>query len=167
MVIRGPLGVGKTTVAKRVARRLRGAYVSIDQILEAHDLWDVGALSEFLRANDVAVDCAAPFLRAGRPVIFDGNFYWKAQIEDLVGRLEFPYRIFTLAAPLAVCIERDAGRAAPHGAEAARKVYAKTIRFDCGTRVDANHPLSNVVENLLLRLENWVPRSSGRPPSYQ
>ena len=38
IVIRGPLGVGKTTIAKALARQLDGLYLSIDDVLDENNL---------------------------------------------------------------------------------------------------------------------------------
>jgi shikimate kinase len=38
VVIRGPLGVGKSTVAAALAKALGGDHIRIDQILEEHGL---------------------------------------------------------------------------------------------------------------------------------
>ncbi|MGC2035421.1 MAG: AAA family ATPase [Thermoplasmata archaeon] len=153
VVIRGPLGVGKSSVAERLAKEINGAPISIDQILEDHNLWEAGHLSEFLKANEFAIGLARGPLSRGTPVIFDGNFYWKTQLNDLIGGL-LPYRahVFTLIAPLSVCVERDSQRARPYGPEAARQVYSKSTRFEWGVRIDADRPIGNVVSEIALRL---------------
>ena len=38
ILIRGPLGVGKTTVARALAEQVGGLYVSVDGILAEHGL---------------------------------------------------------------------------------------------------------------------------------
>jgi len=38
IVIRGRLGVGKSSVSERLARRLKGKYMSIDALLEKYKL---------------------------------------------------------------------------------------------------------------------------------
>ena len=38
IIIRGPLGIGKTTIAKALTERLDGYYVSIDGVLDEHGL---------------------------------------------------------------------------------------------------------------------------------
>ncbi|HXQ93599.1 MAG TPA: AAA family ATPase [Thermoplasmata archaeon] len=153
VVIRGPLGVGKTTVARILARTRGAGYVSIDQILDDHGLWDSGRLAEFLAANRVAVGIARPLLAAGTAVVFDGNFYWKRQLDDLIGRLSYPHQVFTLQAPVALCILRDRRRRPSHGAIAARQVYAKATRFEYGISVDATGSLAAVVR----RIERQLP----------
>ncbi len=69
-------------------------------------------------------------------VIFDGNFYWKSQIEDLVQRLDYPHYVFTLKAPVDVCIERDKMRGETHGAITAQVIHKKVSTFDYGSIID-------------------------------
>ncbi|HKN07331.1 MAG TPA: ATP-binding protein [Thermoplasmata archaeon] len=156
VVIRGPLGVGKSTVAESLAKRIAAEHISIDRILDEHGLeeWDGGYISQksFLRANARAIEQARVFLEQGTPVIFDGNFYWKSQIEDLLIQLDYRHFVFTLKAPLGVCIERDSGRKPPHGMEAARDVYAKVAEFDYGTLLDATRPVGSMVREIISQL---------------
>ena len=90
------------------------------------------------------------------PVVFDGNFYWKTQIADLMARLERPPFVFTLRAPRALCIERDAGRRPTHGRAAAIAVYAKSTRFTAGRVVDATGPATAVARAVVARLPGRV-----------
>jgi adenylate kinase family enzyme len=148
VVIRGPLGVGKTTVAARLAKRISAECISIDRILDEHGLWEAGRLSEFLQANEFGVPQARGFLEKGTPVIFGGNFYWKTQIKDLVGQLDYRRYIFTLKAPLRLCIERDRGRVTSHGSKGAKEVYAKATKFDYGIGVDATRSIECVLHEI-------------------
>jgi len=152
VILRGPLGVGKTTVSRVLAKAIDATCVSIDRILDEHGLWKEGRLSEFLGANEIAVPLARRSLANGTPVVFDGNFYWKTQIEDLIDRLEARPFVFTLKAPLAVCIRRDNRRDPPHGREAARAVYAKTTKFEWGIGIDATRPVDAVVREIRAHL---------------
>jgi predicted kinase len=156
VLIRGPLGIGKSTVAMQLAGTLGAEYISIDQILDDHGLetWYRGYVSQraFLRANAYAVRRARPFLRKGRSVIFDGNFYYRTQIEDLVSQLDYRHYVLTLKAPLRVCIERDGRRVPPYGSEAARAVYSISTGFDYGTEIDATDPVDKVVNDIVRRL---------------
>ncbi|MFY9716590.1 MAG: AAA family ATPase [Thermoplasmata archaeon] len=152
VIVRGPLGVGKSTVSLQLAERLGAKYISIDRILEEADLWVEGALPEFLRANDITISRARESLTRGTPVIVDGNFYWKTQIQDLIERLDFRGYVFTLRASLEVCIARDAERESPFGEAATTEVFAKTTRFEWGTEVDANGRLEAVIDEIVARL---------------
>ena len=37
-IIRGPMGCGKSTIAERIAKKLKAKYIPIDKILDEHDL---------------------------------------------------------------------------------------------------------------------------------
>jgi len=149
--------VGKTTVANALAKALPGHVVSIDAILDRHGLeeWegDYISVQSFLRANALAAEEARQVLAQELPVIFDGNFYFRAQIDDLLERLEFPHAVFTLRAPLSECIARDARRAVPLGEESARMVYSKVGEVEYGTGVDALRPVPEVVAEIVRQVQ--------------
>jgi len=153
LIIRGPLGAGKTTVSAGVAKAVAGRHIFIDEILEKYDLeeWEEGYISErsFLRANEIAAGEAEFLLRRGTPVVFDGNFYHRRVLKDLEARLPFLHAVFTLRAPLSLCIARDCARTPTYGAEAAREVFEKTTSFDYGTVVDATGSVAEVVRTVL------------------
>jgi len=158
IVVRGPLGIGKTTVSERLAKVTGAEYVSVDRILDEPGVeeWDdeAGHYSErcFLRTSELAAERARTFLDRGTPVIFDGNFYWRSQVADLVRRLNFPHYVFTLKAPLDLCIQRDRQRDPPHGREATESVYSKSTEFDWGIGIDATQPVESVVREIASHL---------------
>src|SRR3989344_4891016 len=155
VIIRGPLGCGKSTLSEKVAEAIGAEYVAMDRIVDDSQLitreTEQGYISQknFREANKIAVGIAAKLLEKGTPVVFDGNFYWKSQIEDLISRLDFPHYAFTLKAPLEVCIERDAHRNKTHGEMAARAVYQKSTEFDYGTLIDVTKPLQDCLDEII------------------
>ncbi len=154
VIIRGPLGCGKTTISKLVAQKLKGKYISVDEVLEKHDLiqdWEDGYIAQksFQKVNDFIVPKAKKDLEKGTPVIFDGNFYWKSQIEYLIGKLDPPHYVFTLQAPLKVCLERDQNRPKTLGADATKAVYKKSTEFDAGEVIDVTKPVNEIVEDIV------------------
>jgi tRNA uridine 5-carbamoylmethylation protein Kti12 len=154
VIIRGPLGCGKSTIAKIIAKKLKAGYVSIDRILDEYNLTnerEEGYISQksFLKANLIAVSKVKKILKSNIPVVFDGNFYWKSRIDDLIKRLDFPHYVFTLKAPLKVCIERDRTRRKTHGEDAVREVYKKSTEFNYGKIIDINRPLDVCVKDIL------------------
>jgi len=151
VIIRGPLGAGTTTVAHSLADEVGAEVVCIDPILESWE-WDGGSESLFLRANVVAAQKGRVILGRGIPVIFDGNFYWRSVIDDLVARLPFDHRVFTLKVPLQVCIERDRARSHSYGEEGAREVFEKVARFDYGVSIDAAGNVPSVVSAIRAQL---------------
>ena len=81
IIIRGPLGCGKSTIAKALSKRLNAKYFAIDKILEDNNLeeWKEGYISEesFSKANEIAAKKAKKYLEKRLPAVFDGNFYQK------------------------------------------------------------------------------------------
>ncbi len=169
VVIRGPLGVGKSTVSSLLARALGAQHISIDRVLEDHGIeeWDRDRISlrSFLKANEIAVDQARKALEAGRPVIFDGCFYWREQLEDLAQRLGGKVAVFSLQAPLEACIGRDRARPLPQAGEAPRgghqlgdqavaEVFRLVASVDYGMAIDASGALEATVAAILGRLSS-------------
>ena len=169
VVVRGPLGVGKSTVSIALAARLAAHRISIDQILEEQRLeeWEGDRIPPrcFLRANDFAVREAEPLLFRGVPVVLEGNFYYESQLDDLEQRLRWPHRILTLEAPLDVCIERDRGRPRTRdgqepkageslGAEATATVFEMVAQVRRGEPIDATGSLEETVTSILHRLSS-------------
>jgi len=141
IIIRGPLAVGKSSVAQMLASEIGAEYISIDQIIDDYELdkeKEDGYISQnsFLKVNELVVPLAKKFVEGGRAVVFDGNFYWKSVIEDLISKIGDDCRVFTLKAPVEVCIERDKERGETHGEAAARVVHSKVSQFDYGEVVE-------------------------------
>jgi len=141
VIIRGPLGVGKSTVAKILAEKLNAKYFSVDQILAENklDVVDekIGCIPEenFLKVNQIIIQ---EILKNNQSVIIDGNFYYQNQIENLIQNIPFKSFIFTLTAPLEICIKRDANRLQPHGKWAAIAVHNLVSRFEYGEVIDVS-----------------------------
>lgn len=157
IIIRGPLGVGKTAVAKRLAKVLKGEYVSIDLILEklGLDLPDGYSipLKNFKKASESYLAGARKKIAQGEIIIFDGNFYYKEQIRHLVRNLTFECLIFTLKAPLEVCLKRDSQRKISYGQEAVKAVYKLVSRFDYGYVIDTSDKTVNqVIKKVICKL---------------
>lgn len=142
IIIRGPLGSGKTTIAIELAHMLGAEHIAIDDVLSENGLDHVAPndphipLANFLRANVLVVSIAQAALQRGKSVIVDGNFYLREALDDLLAHLPPPQFVFTLRVPVATCIARDAERGATHSPDAARAVHALTTRFDAGTIVE-------------------------------
>jgi predicted kinase len=154
IIIRGPLGCGKTTIAKALAARLSAEYLSVDDVIDEYKLDDDtedGFISQasFKKANNHLAEKAKEFLDKKIPVIIDGNFYWKSQIEDLASRLVYPHAIFTLNAPIEVCIERDSKRENPLGADAVKVVYDKTASVEAGKKIAVTRETEEVITEII------------------
>lgn len=147
IIIRGPLGCGKTTIAKRLAKKLGAEYVGIDEVLDQSGLGDVPPdapcipVENFIKTNEIIIPRAKRKLSNGQVVIFDGCFYHKEAIKHLIYNLEFLHYIFTLKVPLETCIERDRGRTRAYGEDAARAVYNLVSQFDYGININVSQRL--------------------------
>lgn len=159
IIIRGPLGSGKTTIAKKLSKILEGKYFAVDRILDKYNLTkdkEDGYISQksFLKVNEILIPKAKKFLDKNIPTIFDGNFYWKSQIEDLIKKMSAIHFVFTLTAPLEVCIKRDKERNTIHGDDATKAVYKKSTEFDFGTVIDVTKSEKDAVEKILHYIHN-------------
>ncbi|MBI4232037.1 ATP-binding protein [Candidatus Peregrinibacteria bacterium] len=158
IIIRGPLGSGKTTISKKLSNILNAEHIAIDDIIDEYNLAndkedDYISQKSFIEANEIAIGKAKEILESGKPVIFDGNFYWESQIDDLLSRLDFPHYIFTLKATLELCIERDSKREIPHGQIAAEVVYNKTTEFDRGTLIDTTGSIEDSIGKMMIQIQ--------------
>lgn len=159
IIIRGPLGSGKTTMAKKLSEILGGKYFAVDRILDKYNLTkdkEDGYISQksFFKVNEVLIPKAKKFLDKNIPTIFDGNFYWKSQIEDLIKKINAIHFVFTLTAPLEICIKRDKERNKTHGDDAVKAVYKKSTEFDFGTVIDVTKSENDAVEKILHYIHN-------------
>ncbi len=156
IIIRGSLGCGKSTVAKELAKRLDADYISIDKVLHKNNLDKIAPTikcipaENFIKANEIVIPKAEKALKKGKPVIFDACFYHEEPILHLIKRLKHKHYVFTLKAPLSVCIERDSKRSKTHGEQAARDVYR--LCFDYGINIDVTQPLKKIVEEIVSHL---------------
>ena len=151
LIIRGPLGIGKSTIAKKLAKQLNAEYIPMDDILAKHNLDNVGKdekcipVKNFVKAQEIILPEVREILSKGRNVIFDACFYHKEQIEHLIRSLQTKHYVFTLKALLQTCIERDSKRNKSYGKDAAAAVYAAVTRFDYGTVIDTEGKTSDEV----------------------
>ncbi|MBT5022388.1 AAA family ATPase [Candidatus Woesearchaeota archaeon] len=162
IIIRGPLGIGKSTIAHKLASAINGYVVCVDSILAEQGLDQVPEGAEcipaesFLKVNELVINDVREKLEGGTSVIFDGNFYHKDVLDNLVGMLEkkgYSGKVFTLKAPVELCIERDSGRKKPHGKWAAIAVHNLVNRFDYGVSVDV---VGKSAEDIVKEIKNHL-----------
>jgi cytidylate kinase len=158
IIIRGPAGVGKTTIASALAKLLHGFYISIDSILAQHGLDYVPGQPcvpehKMLAANNIVIPVAKKKLSVGQIVIFDGNFYHKSQIEDLTIGLCYQSFVFTLKADLNTCLTRNKVRTALLHEQEIKNVFELVSQFDYGVVVDTNNKtIEKVAQAIMMYL---------------
>jgi predicted kinase len=153
VIIRGPAGVGKTTIAKSLEEKLGAVYISFDEVLEKYKLeMSDGrgiAKESFLKANQMVVNDAKKELENGKIVIMDGYFYHKDQLEDLEKSLPFEHYIFDLKATVEECIARDKLRKSI-GENSVRAVHTMVSEFDYGVSIETGgKTVEGVVKEIL------------------
>jgi shikimate kinase len=158
IIIRGPLGSGKSTIARKLSYMIYGEHIFFDKVLEKYSLDKIDATigciptKNFIKANELLIPEIKKKISSGKIIIFDGCFYYQEQIEHLIQQLDFPHYVFTLKAPLDVCIERDNKRSKLYGAGAAKAVYALVDKFDYGILIDATRSLPEILDEIRLKL---------------
>lgn len=152
IVIRGPLGVGKSTISKMLAAQLDAQYVSIDAILDENDLdSDDGIpVENYLKANQILVELLRD--KSGTAIV-DGCFYYREQIDDLKRQFGDDTIFVSLTSSVEKCIERDSKRAKIYGEDAARYVHMITTNIKEGFEIDntelsTSETVQKIVENL-------------------
>jgi len=159
IIIRGPLGVGKTTVAKKLADILDAEYISIDAVLSDNGLDRIddeeGCIpaSNFVKGNEIAMPNIKERLSNGKSAVIDGCFYHKEQIDHFINNLPTSHFTFTLKAPVEVCAARDKNRDITYGEGAAIAVHCLVSKFDYGVIIDTNNKTADeTVEEILSHL---------------
>ena len=139
IIIRGPLGIGKSTISKKLAKDLVATYFSVDEILAKNKLdvidFEIGCIPEenFLKINDLIIPLIQENINKNKSVVVDGNFYHKIVLEHLISKLnQKDVFVFTLKASKDICINRDAQREKSYGVVAATAVHELVSRFDYG-----------------------------------
>ena len=143
IIVRGPLGVGKTTISKLRADRIGAFYISIDKVLEDNKLDSIVegesciSAENFLLANKVALPEIISHLMQEESVIVDVNFYHTEAIEDLLNKVgDFESDVFTLKASLDECVERDSKREKNYPLSEVSTVHGLVTKFDYGINID-------------------------------
>ncbi|MBI2629597.1 AAA family ATPase [Candidatus Pacearchaeota archaeon] len=108
IILRGPAGSGKTTLAQRLTEIYHAHYISIDKVKSARGLKH--SEPEKLEANKAVLQDARTHLSQGQIVIIDEVLYYKSQLSQLMNNLPFPHYVFSLKVPLEVCLARNVER---------------------------------------------------------
>src|SRR3989338_2658833 len=151
IIIRGPLGVGKTTVSKLLSQNLHLEYLSLDQIVDDNKLVPANSdgipLESYLKANQIILDLAK---NNKNSFIIDGCFYYQEQLDDLVKKFDNNVEIFTLTSHVDKCIERDSKREKVYGEDSARFVHMITTKIQAGHEIDnTNLTVEETVEKIM------------------
>lgn len=138
IIIRGPAGVGKTTIAKELARTLKAAYFSFDEVMKRNKLDTIVGEGippdNFVKANEIILT----LIKDEERVILDGCFYRKEQISHLLKNLKTQVHIFTLEADVIECSKRNKTRKKSLRDHDIRQVYDLVSRIKVGTSINTS-----------------------------
>lgn len=160
IIIRGPAGIGKTTIGKRLSKKIQGYYVPFSQILKKNDLHYKGGKwipeKNFLKANMIIIPKIINRLKNGKSVILESNFYHKKTLKDLIKNINHPNTfVFTLDANLEELFSRDNKRSKESkiGKKRIFSVYNLTKKFDYGIIINTNNKSKDeVMEEIILSI---------------
>jgi len=156
IIIRGPAGIGKSAIAKKLAQQLQTHHISFDHIRIRYHLGIQE--QDRIKANEIAIPEAKEKLDGGHRVVFEGVFYHKSQLQHLIKNLAYRHFVFSLHAPLQECIGRDSSREgeARIGEERVREVYERVARFDYGMVIDTS---GKTVAEVVQEIRSHLPKS--------
>ena len=150
ILIRGPLGVGKSTISKKIAKQLDALYISVDNILDTYHLIQNEniPIENFLQANEII---EKNIMKSNKKIcIIDGNFYYQEQLDDIIKKFNRHIQIFTLLSSLEICINRDAQRIKPYGIDATQFVHMMTTKINIGEIIDnSTLTIDETIEKIL------------------
>jgi len=155
VIIRGPAGVGKSTIAKAIAKKLGALYISFDEILSKHNLdiieGDGISAENFVRGNELALDIINQL--NSKVIILDGCFYRDKQLSHLIENFPGKHIIFTLKASLEECVNRNKERGSSMPEDAIGDVFKLVSRKDYGTIINTSgKTINQVTEEILSHL---------------
>ncbi len=143
VIIRGPAGVGKSVISRLVARKIHAETINFDKIMKELELDYIPGdkwipLAKFLKADKIMMPKFKEKLERKKRIIFDGNFYHRKHISNLIDNLDLPNFVFTLKANLKECIKRDKTRGDKLGQQAIIDVFKLVSAFDYGIIINTN-----------------------------
>ena len=154
ILIRGPAGVGKTTIAKLLAKELSTECIHIDKVLKKHGLEYIKdekwvPPENFLKVNGIIESDTKKKLKGGKIVIIEGNFYQKEVIEDILKKIKCEHYFFDLKADVKECIERDKTRKSI-GPDSIKAVHDLVSEFEHGQLIDtAGKTAKEVIKEII------------------
>jgi|FLOH01.1.fsa_nt_gi shikimate kinase len=153
IIIRGPAGVGKTTIAKEIAKKIGAEYISFDKVMEDNELDEIvgdGIPAEnFVKANELIL----PIIANKKNVVLDGCFYRQEQIKHLLKSLTSKVLIFTLCADVNECYERNIQRENPMSLDDINQVHKMVYNLKIGIEINTSKKKKDqIISELLAKI---------------
>jgi len=158
IIIRGPAAVGKSIIAKKLADSIKAHHISFDEVMRKNELDTIvgeGIPSDnFVKANQMIIPKVKEKLKKDIPVVLDGCFYRKEQLEHLLKNLPYKHFIFSLEAPLKDCITRNKTRDSPMTDKAIGDVYRLVAKIKVGIKIKTSGKnVKEIIQEIINHLE--------------
>ncbi len=158
IIIRGPAGSGKSTIAKRLAKELNSFYLNFDKVLAEHKLdkieGDGISTKNFIKGNKLILDDVRKRIKLNHVVIIDACFYRKRHLNHLVKNLPYKHFIFSLQSSLKECIERNKKRDKEMTDQDITDVYNLVAKYKIGIFISTeNRKEKDVIDEILQYLK--------------
>jgi tRNA uridine 5-carbamoylmethylation protein Kti12 len=160
VLFRGPLGAGKTTISKELARVLNAEYVPFKINIDKETLNRLDKegkpipIKYYIDEFKKLVPIVKNLLNNKKIVIIDGAYYYKKLLEFIFKNLNHKNFIFDLKVPLDTCISRDKERKISYGKDAAKAVYKQVSSFDYGIPIDVTKSLDETIKEIMSHLKS-------------
>lgn len=157
LIIRGPAGIGKTTISKLLTKKLEAKYYSYDKILQDNNIDKIVGncipLKNFIEANKIILK-EINSLNTQKFIILDGCFYHKDQLDHLKNNYEGEILVFDLKASLDTAIKRNVERGEKMPQNAVRDVYKLVSKTSTGIPIDTEGLTKEEIIELILNKLN-------------
>lgn len=137
IIIRGPIGTGKTTISKILAAKINAKCFPLDDLLEKSKLNKIDPklgcvpMANFLAVEeDILPEIEKSLER--QSVIVEGAFYHKAQIDFFLNNISEDIFLVTLKANLETCLKIDKKSVKPYGVGVTKAIFDLVSKFDAG-----------------------------------
>jgi len=147
IIIKGPSGIGKSTISKELAKNLNAKLYHFDRIMTGLNFKFKKEMPKesYIEAIDIMLPKFKIILKK-QPIIFDGTFYHKEAIEHLLNSIPNG-QVFTLKASLKTCLERNKTKGIVLKEETIKEIYQKN--FDYGIIINAEQELNIILKEIM------------------
>ena len=158
IILRGPAGIGKSTIVKLLSSKIKAEVFHIDNMLDRLNLgYKQGEkwvpLNNFLEVDKKIISEINKKIKH-KKIIIEGNFYHKEHIKDLLKSINSKNYIFTLKASVKTCIERDSKRNSI-GKKNIKDVHKLVSKFDEGILINTdNKNKEEIVKEIISYIKN-------------
>lgn len=156
IIIRGPAGVGKTTLAKKLiayfnSHKISAKYFSPGLMRKKHNLGF--SMKEKLKADNFLISEARDIIEKGHVAIFDEVYYYPQQMLNFRNKLGSPI-VIHLKAPIGALLERNSKRTGKKklSEKRMRDVYGLDRRFRNGNVINTHKRNKNQVFRGVVRV---------------